>query len=548
MSARLLPPARRAAPLADLARLDDGLVIEAPEQLRGVASFFARTLEAATGWRVRQGDPGAGGSIRLSLGRVPEMPEGDESYTLTARQGCVSVLGPTPAGVFRGLTSLRQLLPDDLWRSAPIGSRPRAPIDLEGIELIDGPAFAWRGVHLDVARHFMPKSFILRLVDLISMHKFNVLHLHLTDDQGWRVEVQRYPRLVEVGAWRRESPLGHESEGGFDGRPHGGWYSKDDLREIVAYAAERFVTVLPEIEMPGHMAAAIAAYPELGDGADPNPEVMTSWGISEHVLNLQEPSVRFCTDVLEEVIEIFPSPFIHIGGDECPTAEWERSATAAALMRAAGYDSARQLQGWFTAKIASFLAERGRRIVGWDEILEGGAPAGSVVMSWRGEAGGIEAAGAGHDVVMAPEPWCYFDWSYEEGDLEPLAIRPAISVEKVYSYSPLPAAVVAAGQRHRVLGAECQLWTEYVETPARAEYQYFPRVCAFAEVVWSPWDLPRSYEEFEPRLRRHLKRLEALGVNYRPLSGPTPGQSRLWTGKDTGSPHALGPSGALSLE
>jgi len=529
-------------PLVAKARLDDGLMIEAPAELSRVASWFGRTLESATGWRVLHGAPGSGGSITLAVGRVPEMPETNEAYALTIGQPCVSVLGASPAGVFHGLSSLRQLLPDDLWRSAPIGRRPRGPVDLDGTEIIDGAGFPWRGVLLDVARHFMPKSFILRLIDLISMHKFNVLHLHLTDDQGWRVQIDRYPRLVEIGAWRRESPLGHESAGEFDGRPHGGWYSKDDLREIVGYAADRFVTVLPEIEMPGHMAAAIAAYPELGSEGGPSsqgvalrPEVMTSWGISEHVLNLTEPSIRFCTEVLEEVIEIFPSPYIHIGGDECPTTEWEQSASAAELMRAAGYCSPRQLQGWFTARIASWLAGRERKIVGWDEILEGGAPAGSVVTSWRGEEGGIEAAAAGHDVVMAPEPWCYFDWSYAQSDLEPLAIRPAISVEKVYSYCPVPIAVAAAGQAHRVLGAQCQLWTEYVETPERAEYQYFPRVCAFAEVVWSPWDATRSYDEFQPRLVAHLRRLEALGVNFRPLSGPTRGQARIWIPEDTSS-------------
>jgi len=230
------------------------------------------------------------------------MPESDESYLLGVDDGCISVRGKNPAGVFYGLVTLRQLLPHDLWRAAPIGGGPRAPVDIGGIEVVDAPEFRWRGVLLDVARHFMPKSFVLRLIDLISLHKFNVLHIHLTDDQGWRVQIDRYPRLIEVGAWRRESPLGLET-GSFDGRPHGGWYSKDDLREIVAYAAERFVTVIPEIEMPGHMAAAIAAYPELGNlqpgAGDRPPEVMTSWGISEHALNVEESTVAFCTGVLE---------------------------------------------------------------------------------------------------------------------------------------------------------------------------------------------------------------------------------------------------------
>jgi len=530
MIASLLPVPRSVTMLPGSVRLVDGLALEAPTELRSVAHTFARGLEASTGWQIRHVDPGDGGSIRLSLARDERMPESDESYLLRVDDRHISVRGASPAGVFYGLVTLRQLLPHDLWRAAPIGGGSRAPVDLGGIEVVDAPEFRWRGVLLDVARHFMPKSFVLRLIDLISVHKFNVLHIHLTDDQGWRVQIDRYPRLIEVGAWRRESPLGLET-GSFDGRPHGGWYSKDDLREIVAYAAERFVTVIPEIEMPGHMAAAIAAYPELGNlqpgASDRPPEVMTSWGISEHVLNVEESTVAFCTGVLEEVLEIFPGPYLHVGGDECPTTEWEGSASARALMRAHGCTSARQLQGWFTARIANFLSERGRRLVGWEEIVEGGAPSGAVVVSWQGEAGGIAVAAAGHDVVMAPQEWCYLDRSYSAGPFEPLGIRPAISVEKLYSFRPVPAAV-AARTRSRVLGAQCQLWTENVETPERAEYQYFPRLCAFAEVVWSSSETKRSYAEFEPRLAEHLHRLDALGVNYRPLGGPTPGQARMW--------------------
>jgi hexosaminidase len=551
MSAQLVPNPLSLTSLPTTARLSDGLTIEADVRLAGVASRFRRTLEAATGWRIglETGGAGAGSSdsgssgsgslgsgssgasgrtsIQLLLGRDPLMPSTDESYVLTAGDDNVSVRGASPAGVFYGLQTLRQLLPDDCWRAAPVSRVPRQPIVIEGVEVIDGAGHEWRGVHLDVARHYMPKDFILRLIDLIAAHKFNVLHLHLTDDQGWRVEIDRYPRLVEVGAWRRESSLGHLEEAAFDGRPHGGWYSKADLREIVAFAAERFVTVLPEIDMPGHMVAAIAAYPELGNGGEPR-EVMTAWGISEHVLNLDEPTIEFCTDVLEEVLEIFPSRYIHVGGDECPTKEWEASPSARALMEREGYSSVRQLQGWFTARIGAWLAERDRILVGWDEILEGGAPPGAVVMSWRGEGGGIDAATAGHDVVMAPEEWCYFDWSYARSRFEPRGIRPATSVDKVYAYSPVPPALAAGGHRRRVLGAQCQLWTEYIETPSRAEYQYFPRVCAFAEVVWAPWGTTRHFADFEPRLGAHLRRLDALGVNYRPLAGPTPGQARIW--------------------
>jgi len=310
--------------------------------------------------------------------------------------------------------------------------------------------------------------------------------------------------------------------------PHGGYYSKADLAEIVAYAAERFVAVLPEIDMPGHMVAAIAAYPQLGNSAQQR-EVRSWWGISKHVLNLEAGTLAFCTDVLDEVLDIFPWTYVHVGGDECPTAEWESSESAQHLMRSEGLETERELQGWFTSRIGDHLLHRGRVLVGWDEILEGGAPPGAVVISWRGEEGGVEAACAGHDVVMAPQQWLYFDWSYADDPREPLAICPEISVERVWSYAPVPEAI-PADKRHHVLGAQCQLWTEYVPNAEHAEYLYFPRVCAFAEVVWSGDSAGRGadFGEFERRLSSHLRRLDALGVNYRPLDGPTPGQARIW--------------------
>jgi hexosaminidase len=523
-------------PLAASVVLDDGLRIEASADLTNVARWFRHIVEQATRWRVEIGriaeEPaGSGNFIRLALERAPSPPVRGfpaEGYHLTVAARSVTVTGESPAGVFYGLQTLRQLLPDAWWRAASCGLS--GPVELAGIDIVDAPAFPWRGVHLDVSRHFMAKGFVLKLIDLIALHKCNVLHLHLTDDQGWRIEVDRYPRLVEVGAWRRESPVGHHSERRGDGAPHGGYYSREDLREIVAYAADRFVAVMPEIDMPGHMVAAIAAYPRLGTGEQR--DVRSWWGISKHVLNLEPSTLEFCTDVLDEVLEIFGWDFVHVGGDECPTTEWESSESAQELMRHEDFETERQLQGWFTARIAGHLAERGRLLVGWDEILEGGAPPGAVVMSWRGEHGGVEAATAGHDVVMAPQQWLYFDWSYADDPREPLAICPATSVERVWSYAPVPDAIPAA-ERHHVLGAQCQLWTEFVPSTLHAEYLYFPRLCAFSELVWSGEASGRGAEfpEFEDRLREHLHRLEALGVNYRPLDGPTPGQARIWQKK-----------------
>jgi hexosaminidase len=520
------------------------MVVTADDASEGVASLLATELEAATGWRIGRDTPGTSspnGTVHLEVrpegGDGPGRSSG-EGYQLRVSDRGVEIVAPSAAGVFYGTRTLRQLLPAELLRSAPYGAGPGAgastaahgPVEVEGVEIEDGPRFAWRGVHFDVARHFFPKSFVLRLVDLASLHKLNTLHLHLTDDQGWRFQVDRYPLLTEVGAWRRESPVGHYTDGLGDDTPHGGYYTKADLAEIVAYAARRFVTVVPEVDMPGHMLAAIASYPELGNTGRQF-EVYTRWGISEHVLNLEERTIRFCTDVLDELTEIFPSPFIHIGGDECPTTEWEASPSARRLRESLGLTGAHGLQGWFSSRVAAALSAKGRVTVGWTEILEGGAPPGAVVMVWRGEDArqvAVEAADAGHDIVMSPETWTYFDWAYTDRPEEPLAIRPAIDVADVYGFEPVPAGL-PPGLEERILGTQCQLWTEYVPNSEHAEYMYFPRVCAFSEVAWSPRE--KRWDEFEPRLASHLARLDALGVNYRPLSGPTPGQARTWAAR-----------------
>lgn len=506
------------------------LALAAPAALEHEARWLARALEAGTGWAVSAVPQGDAATIVLatdpSLAAAGRPPG---AYRLTVGDGVVTIVGDGPAGVFYGGQTLRQLLPARTLRRAPSGP-PTDPVTLEPLVVEDRPRFAWRGVHLDVSRHFMPKGFVLDLIDAAALHKCNMFHLHLTDDQGWRVPIDGYPRLVDVGAWRQESPAGHKRDRRSDGVPHGGFYSKDDLREIVAFAAERHVTVVPEVDMPGHMAAAIAAYPELGGGTRP-PAVWTRWGVCTQVLNLEEQTVRFCTDVIDEVLDLFPGPYFHMGGDECPTVEWSRSERGRALMAAEGYRRPRQLQGWFTRRIADHVASRGRTLVGWDEVVEGGAPEGTVVMAWRSLEAAVAAAAAGHPVVLTPEHPLYFDWAYSDDGREPLAIRGAISTEDVYRFDPLLPAL-AGEHRSRVLGAQCQLWTEYVQTPRRAQYQYFPRLCAFAETVWSeaPTDgSPRDERTFERRLVHHLERLDALGIEYRPLGGPSPGQARTWS-------------------
>jgi hexosaminidase len=391
-------------------------------------------------------------------------------------------------------------------------------VAVPAVRIADAPRFGWRGMMLDVARHFMPKEFVLRVVDVLALHRLNVLHLHLTDDQGWRVQIDAYPRLTEVGAWRPESMVGkmshHQTEFEYDGTRHGGFYTKDDLREIVAYAADRGITVVPEIDLPGHMQAAIAAYPELGNSPDTQLGVRKIWGISEDVLNVSDETVDFVRTVLREVLEIFPGPYIHLGGDECPANQWRESQAAKARQTELGLTDASQLQGWFTAQVASVLAENGRRLVGWDEMVETDCPKDAVIMAWRGPDRGEIAAKAGHDVVMAPSQSVYFDYYQGDPETEPLAIGNFTPLEKVYDFEVVPPGLTDEEQA-RIVGTQCQVWTEYMEGPEQVGYMLLPRLSAFAERAWgSP---KTSYEEFLTRLRPHLSRIEALGLNYRPL-------------------------------
>jgi hexosaminidase len=357
----------------------------------------------------------------------------------------------------------------------------------------------------------MPKEAVLKHLDLMALHKLNVFHWHLTDDQGWRIEIRNYPRLTEVGAFRRESQLGRDAAKG-DGVPHGGFYTQDDVREVVRYAAERFITVVPEIEMPGHAQAILAAYPELGNGGAPV-EVWTRWGVSERILNVEDRTIAFLTDVLGEIVELFPSTFIHVGGDEVPATEWETSEAARSRMRETGAFTPAELHAWLNGRIEAFLASRSRRLVGWDEILDGGLVPGAVVMSWRGTKGGLEAARAGHDVVMAPTSHTYLDYYQSKDASEPLAIGGFLPLETVYAFEPVPPELEGTDRARCILGAQAQLWTEYLQTPKDVEYMAWPRLAALAEVVWSPREL-RDWPAFRTRLDTHLKRLEILDVRH----------------------------------
>jgi hexosaminidase len=349
----------------------------------------------------------------------------------------------------------------------------------------------------------------------------NSFHWHLTDDQGWRIQIRKYPRLTEVGAWRNETLVGpytsDTSKQVFDHEVHGGFYTQEDIREIVAYARARFVNVVPEIEMPGHAQAAIAAYPWLGNAGD-SVHVWTIWGVSENILNPSDSTVAFMKDVLTEVMELFPGPYIHVGGDEAAKRQWKSTAAVQARIRALGLRNEEELQSWFIRQMDDFLKARGRRMVGWDEILEGGLAPNAVVMSWRGTSGGIAAARAGHDVVMAPGSYTYLD-HYQALDRtrEPLAIGGFLPIDTVYAYDPMPAELEPQYAKH-VLGAQGQVWTEYIKGPKNVEYMAYPRMSALAEVLWTPLGR-KDYPNFLLRLQEQLRRLDALDVNYRPLGG-----------------------------
>ncbi|MFB6695199.1 beta-N-acetylhexosaminidase [Streptomyces sp. INR7] len=496
------------------------------------ARWLRRELGAATGWELPPPGPGRAGELRLRLDPGAVGGLGPEAYRLDVGPDGVELAGATAAGLFWGAQTLRQLLGPGAYRRAPLPVGPGA-WSLPHGTVVDGPRFGWRGLMLDVARHFMPKDGVLRYIDLLAAHKLNVLHLHLTDDQGWRVEIKRHPRLTEVGAWRERSRWGHRASPQWNETPHGGFYTQDDIREIVAYAAERHVRVVPEIDVPGHSQAAIAAYPELGntDVVDTAAlGVWDDWGICENVLAPTEAVLRFYEGVFEELLELFPaevSPFVHVGGDECPKAQWKASAAAQERIRELGVDGEDGLQSWFVRHFDGWLAERGRRLIGWDEILEGGLAPGAAVSSWRGCAGGIAAAEAGHDVVMCPEQQVYLDHRQAGGGDEPMPIGYVRSLEDVYRFEPVPPKLSPRAAAH-VLGAQANMWTEVTQDQGRVDYQVFPRLAAFAEVVWSRLPEPpeRDYADFEERMAAHYARLDALGVGYRPPGGPLPWQRR----------------------
>ncbi|WP_405664393.1 beta-N-acetylhexosaminidase [Streptomyces sp. RK9] len=504
--------------------LDAATTLWAGAGTEGTERWLRGTLGGALRLPLAPGAEGAPGSVSLRV-------DGDleaEAYRLTVAADGVEIRGGSPAGVFWGAQTLRQLLGPDAFRRAAVRPGQERVVPAGVVE--DAPRFGWRGMMLDVARHFMPKEGVLRYLDLLAAHKLNVFHFHLTDDQGWRVEIKRYPKLTEVASWRSRTKWGHRASELWDEKPHGGFYTQDDIREIVAYADSLHITVVPEIDVPGHSQAAIAAYPELGntDVIDTAAlGVWDSWGVTPNVLAPSDTTLRFYEGVFEEVLDMFPSTFIHVGGDECPKEQWKDSAAVQERIEQLGLSNEDELQSWFIRHFDKWLSARGRRLIGWDEILEGGLAEGAAVSSWRGYGGGIAAAQAGHDVVMCPEQHVYLDHRQHGGPDEPVPIGFVRTLEDVYRFEPVPDDLTADEAKH-VLGTQANVWTEVMEYHGRVDYQVFPRLAALAEVAWRTLPAPaeRDFADFERRMTAHYARLDALGVDYRPPGGPLPWQKR----------------------
>lgn len=478
-------------------------VIEAAPGAAPEARLLAEALAPATGFTLEVRETGTAtpgttpsataaapapppaGTIRLALD--PDARElSPEGYRLHAAPDQVRLTALRPAGLFYACQTLLQLLPPEIFSPSPV---PAADWSLPCLTLEDRPRFPWRGYLLDSGRHFFSVHEIKRAIDLLALHKVNRFHWHLTEDQGWRIEIRRYPRLTETGSWRTQK----------DGSRYGGFYTQDEIRDVVRYAAARHMTVVPEIELPGHSLAALAAYPELGCTGGPY-TIPHHWGIYKDVYCAgQEAAFTFLENVLEEVLALFPSPWIHIGGDECPKDRWKACPRCQARLRAEGLKDEYELQSWFIRRFDRWLQERGRRLIGWDEILEGGLAPGAIVQSWRGMEGGIEAASSGHDVIISPVTHCYLDYSHA-----------AISLEKAYSFEPVPPELSADRTAH-VLGLEGNMWTERTPDRATLDSNTWPRMTALAEVAWSPAD-SRDWEDFQSRMAVHEKRFALRGV------------------------------------
>ena len=477
------------------------------QDMKRNANMLASYIEQATGIRPTVGKSKNGTAIVLTIDKTIANAEG---YKLDADAKQIRIAGASAAGVFYGIQTLR--------KSLPLVNGKASKVSIPAVHITDAPRFAYRGTHLDVSRHFVTADSVRQFIDMLALHNINRFHWHLTDDQGWRIEIKKYPLLTQIGSKRAQTVIGHNS-GKYDGKPYSGFYTQKQIRDIVKYAADRYITIVPEIDLPGHMQAALAAYPDMGCTGGPY-EVWQKWGVSDNVLCAgNDKTLTFIDNVLKEITQLFPSKYIHVGGDECPKTQWQKCPKCQARIKALnleakdGHSAEERLQSYIITHASNYLKSLGRNTIGWDEILEGGLAEGATVMSWRGESGGIAAAKQHHDVVMTPNSYLYFDY-YQSLDKanEPIAIGGYLPLETVYSYEPMPKELTADEARH-IIGVQANIWTEYMPTFKQMQYMALPRLAALSEVQWSQPAL-KDYNSFTNRLTEFTHLYDRLGYNY----------------------------------
>jgi len=477
---------------------NDVAIVSEPK-LQEVSNYFTLYLKDNYNFELSNNN-----STKKITFKIDDSINNDEGYELNVSKNNITVKSKHTKGAFYAVQSLLQLLP------LPSSSNT---FKIACVNIKDEPQYKYRGMHLDVGRHFFSVNFIKKYIDLMARLKMNTFHWHLTEDQGWRIEIKKYPKLQEIAAFRNETLIGHYNDQPhqFDGKPYGGFYTQEQIKEVVAYAKTRQVTIIPEIEMPGHSQAAIAAYPELGCSGE-QVEVATKWGVFDEVYCPKESTFKFLEDVIDEVVALFPGKYIHIGGDEAPKTNWKNCEYCQKLIKKEGLKDEHGLQSYFIARMEKYINTKGKQIIGWDEILEGGLAPNATVMSWRGTSGAVQAAKEGHDVILTPGSHCYFDHYQSENENEPLAIGGFLPLEKVYHFNPIPEGLTDKEATY-VLGAQGNVWTEYMQTEKQVEYMAYPRAVALSEVLWSSPE-HKNYSDFINRLEQYQKRLDLLEVNY----------------------------------
>lgn len=472
------------------------------QEIENAVAALNEKFSVSAGFTVKNGS-----SESNCLCFVPDTTLKAESYRLEVAPERVMVSFGDPAGAYYAVQTLLQLLPVKVFSPDRIHFTSwKVPC----CKIEDSPRFRYRGMHLDCCLHFFDIEFLKKYIDVMAMHKINVFHWHLTEDQGWRLEIKKYPLLTEKGQWRKETVVGSLSSGVYDGIPHGGYYSQEQVRDLVEYAERRYVTIIPEIEMPGHALAAISCYPELSCGLEDHYETATRWGVFRQVYCPKPETFKFLEDVMDEVFDLFPSKTVHIGGDECPKTSWKQCPHCQALIKELGLKDEFELQSWFITRMEKYINSKGHEIIGWDEILQGGLAPNAKVMSWLGEEGGIKAAQQHHEVVMAPYPKYYLDYWQADPESEPLAMGGPTTLRTMYEYDPVPS-VLTKEEAEYIIGVEGCVWTEYLPSPQRVEYMAWPRMCAIAESGWS--SSSKDWDCFANRLDRHFGILDYCGVN-----------------------------------